>query len=55
MVKPMLSNKFINSEKGILVDDEKVITNDTEIAKFLNYFFLDIIKNLDIPQKNHTG
>ena len=39
MVKPMLSNRFINSEKGILVDNEKVITNDTEIAKFLNYFF----------------
>ena len=39
MVSPMLSNKFINSEKSILVDNEKVITNDKEIAKFLNYFF----------------
>ena len=35
----MLSNRFINSEKGILVDNEKVITNDTEIVEFLNYFF----------------
>ena len=39
MVKPMLSNKFMNSKKGILVDNEKVITNDTEIAKFLLFFF----------------
>ena len=29
----MLSNKFVNCEKITLVDDEKIITNDKEIAK----------------------
>ena len=29
----MLSNKFVNSEKITLVDNEKITTNDKEIAK----------------------
>ena len=33
-VKPMLSNKFINSEKITLIDNEKVITNGKEIKSF---------------------
>ena len=42
-VKPILSNKFVKSEKITLTDNEKVITNDKEIAKFLNDFFSNII------------
>ena len=53
-VKPMLSNKFVNNEKITLVDNEKVITNDKEIAKVLNDFFSNIIKTLNIPNKDHT-
>ena len=49
----MLSNKFLNSEKITLVDNEKIITNDKEIAKLLNDLFSNIIKTLNIPQKNH--
>ena len=37
-VKPMLSNKFVISEKITLVDNEKIITNDKKIAKALNDF-----------------
>ena len=50
----MLSNKFVNNEKITLVDNEKVITNDKEIAKVLNDFFSNIIKTLNIPNKDHT-
>ena len=50
----MLSNKFANSEKITLVDNEKVITNDKEIAKVINDLFSSIIKTLNIPQKNYT-
>ena len=50
-VKPMLSNKFVISEKITLVDNEKIINNDKKIAKALNDFFSNIIKNLNIPQK----
>ena len=37
-VKPILSNKFVNNEKITLVDNGKIITNDKEIAKVLNFF-----------------
>ena len=50
----MLSNKFVNNEKITLVDNEKIITNDKEIAKILNDFFSNIIKTLSIPKKDHT-
>ena len=50
----MLSNKFVNSEKITLVDNEKFITNDKERAKVLNDFFSNIIKTLNIPQRNRT-
>ena len=51
----MLSNKYVNSEKITLANNEKIITNDKEIAKVLNDFLSNIIKNLNIPQKNHTN
>ena len=50
----MLSNKFVNSAKITLVDNEKIITNDKEIVKVLKDFFSNIIKNLNIPHKSHT-
>ena len=50
----MLSNKFVNNEKITLVDNEKIITNDKEIAKVLNDFFSNIIKTLNITKKDHT-
>ena len=50
----MLSNKFVNSEKITLTDNDKIITNDKEIAKVLNNIFSHIIKTLSTPQKNHT-
>ena len=50
----MLSNKFVNSGKITLVDNEKIITNDKEKAKVLKYFFSNIIKNLNIPQKYYS-
>ena len=53
-VKPILSNKFVNNEKITLVDNGKIITNDKEIAKVLN-FFSNIIKTLNIPKRDHIS
>ena len=50
----MLSNKFVNNKKITLADNEKITTNDKEIAKVLNVFFPNIIKALNIPKKDHT-
>ena len=48
-VKPILSIKFVNSEKITLIDSEKIIINDKEIAKVLYDFFSSIIKTLNMP------
>ena len=53
-IKPMLWNKFVNSEKITLVDNDKIITNGKEIAKVISNFFSNIIKTSSIRQKNHA-
>ena len=47
----MLSNKFVNSEKISLVDNENIITNYKELAKVLNDFCSNINKTPNIAQK----
>ena len=46
-VTPMLSNKLFNNEKIILVKNEKIITDDKEIAKDLHEFFSNVINFLN--------
>lgn len=48
-VTPMLSNKLFNNEKITLVKNEKIITDDKELAKVSNDSFSNIIKTLDVP------
>ena len=50
VVKPLLSNKIMSSEKITLVEGTKILKNDKETAKVLNNFFSTIIQNLKIPQ-----
>ena len=51
-VKPMLSNKLVSSEKFTLVENKKIITDDREIAKTLNEFFLITSNTLNNPNKS---
>ena len=46
VVKPLLSNKIMSSEKITLVAGTKILKNDKETAKVLNNFFSTIIQNL---------
>ena len=39
VVKPLLSNKIMSSEKIRLVEGTKILKNDKETAKVLNNFF----------------
>ena len=48
-VKPFLSNKIISKEQLLLVENDKIISEDRKIAESLNSFFLNIVKNLEIP------
>ena len=50
VVKPLLSNKIMSSEKITLVEGTKFLKNDKETAKVLNNFFFTIIQHLKIPQ-----
>ena len=49
VVKPLLSNKIISNEKITIVEGDKVIRSDKEIAKVSNEFFANVVTNLNIP------
>ena len=54
-VKPLLSDKGVNTMKISLVDRGKTVTEDKEVAKTLNQYFstavnsLNIIENKSLP------
>ena len=50
VVKPLLSNKIMSSEKITVIEETKILKNDKETNKVLNNLFSTIIKNLKIPQ-----
>ena len=45
----LLSNKIKSSVKILLVEGEKLVTNDKGNADTLNTFFSNVLKNLKIP------
>ena len=57
-IKPLFSNKQNNLRKNIiLVDNEKVISNNNEAAEKLNRFFIEAVANLEIETftKSHEN
>ena len=48
-MKPLFTDKGINHDKIILVDDDAIISENEQISESLNYFFAAII-NVYIPQ-----
>ena len=53
-VKPFLSEKGCIKEKITLIENEKIINNEEEIAETFNNFFSNIIPNLDIPRNDYN-
>ena len=51
-VKPLLSNYNGGSKKIILIEDDKIISNDEEVAKTLNLFFENSVKSLNLTENN---
>ena len=47
-VKPLFTDKVQTSSSITLVENEKIITNDSEIAEIINEFFTNITKTMDI-------
>ena len=51
-IKPFFSNKGISKTEITLIDGEKIISNDLEVANTLNSFFELAVALLGIPQVN---
>ena len=50
-VKPFLSDKNKLRGKITLVKNKEIISNEVEVANSLNTFFLNAVKNFNIPEK----
>ena len=48
VVKPMLSKKIKSKERITLIENDEIVKTEKGTAKFLNAFFSNIIRNLDI-------
>ena len=49
IIKPYVSKKSKSCPKIILIENDKVINDDTEIANTMNNYFVNVTKSLDIP------
>ena len=49
-VKPLLSDKSKSNEKITLVEDNKITSEDKDIAELLNFFFLMLQKISKFPR-----
>ena len=49
-VSPLFSNKIRSKPKITLIENEKIITNENEIAETFNEYFSNIVKNLNISR-----
>ena len=50
-VKPFFTDKGVNHDRSLLLEeDDKTISDNYEISENINNFFVDIVKNLIIPQ-----
>ena len=49
-IKPFLSEKTKSREKITLIEKENLVSDDAEVANYLNNFFSNFVKNLEIPK-----
>ena len=49
-MKAFFTDKGMNHDKIILVEDDEIISENEQISESLNNFFADAIINLNIPQ-----
>ena len=49
-VKPFFTDKGMNHDKIILVEDDEIISENEQISESLNNFFANALINLNIPQ-----
>ena len=47
-MKPCLTEKTLKDERIMLIENEKVVSDETELVKIFNEYFSNIVSNLDI-------
>ena len=52
-VKPLLSDKGINTTRISVINDNKMITEDTEVASTLNMYFETAVNSVGITENKH--
>ena len=52
-VKPFLSDKIVSKEQFVLIENDKIIIEESDVTQSLNSFFLSIVINLKISE--YTG
>ena len=52
-VKPYFSDKASNSRQINFLENDSVPTDDKDIAKAMNTFLINIIKNLNLKPRAH--
>ena len=55
IIKPYVSNKCKSSPKIILIENDKIINDDIEIAEIMNNYFVNVTKSLNIPTHKYIG
>ena len=54
-VKPYFSDKGLNSRRITLLENDSIQTEDKNIAKAMNNFFINITKNLNLKPYNDSS
>ena len=49
-MKPFFSNKGASTSKITLIENDKIVSEDIEVANALNTFFSESVKSLDITE-----
>ena len=49
-MKPCLTEKTLKDERIMLIENEKVVSDETELVKIFNEYFSNIVSNLDIQR-----
>ena len=52
-MKPILTDKGINSDKITLIENANILGGDGEVAEILNNFFSDAPKNLGVVENSY--
>ena len=51
-MEPALSDKCQTNNTIVLVEDDKIVSNDIEVAEIFNRFFVTVTKSLGIMENN---